>query len=120
MNASSKSEKNERLPLSAERRKFLQRSGMSAVAAMTAGATATLTASAATQVDESSAQAVALGYRHDAAQVDGDKFPKRNAIDVCRNCALFKSKTDVQWGACPLFGADEVNRDGWCSAWAKG
>ncbi len=119
MNASGKSDKNKRIPLNADRRKFLLNSGVSAMVAMTGGATATLAASAATKVDEASSQAVALGYRHDAAEVDGEKYPKRKSTDICGNCALFQSKTDAEWGACPLFGADEVNRGGWCSAWAK-
>ncbi len=73
------------------------------------------------RIDEGDPQAVALGYKHDAADVDTAKFPRRAtpeaANQLCSNCALYQGG-DAQWGGCAIFPGKGVNADGWCSAYA--
>jgi len=80
------------------------------------GATA---AHAQSKLDEKDAQAIALGYVHDATKADTKKFPKFAAGQLCNNCALFQGKASDAWGGCPLFPGKQVAGKGWCSAWAK-
>jgi hypothetical protein len=87
-----------------------------------AGTSALAAAGAATaqaRLEESDPQAVALGYKHDTAKVDKAKFPKHTPAEKCNNCQLYQGKATDPWGGCPLFGAKQVNGNGWCSAWAK-
>lgn len=78
------------------------------------------TASAqAAKLEETDAQAVALGYRHDAAKVDTKKFPKYVAGQNCANCSLYLGKPGEAWGACGAVGGKLVNAKGWCLVWAK-
>ena len=76
-------------------------------------------ASAQAMVAETDANAVNLGYKANAAQVDKAKFPKYAAGQVCTNCALYQGKATDKAGGCPLFGAKQVAGPGWCSAWVK-
>ena len=70
-------------------------------------------------VQESDPQAVALGYKSDAAKADKAKYPKYAAGQQCSTCALYQGKpTDVS-GPCPLFAGKQVAGKAWCSAWAK-
>jgi len=73
----------------------------------------------AAKVDEKSPQATGLGYVHDTTKADTKKFPKHANDQKCGNCALYQGKAGEAWGGCPLFGANQVNANGWCSAWAK-
>jgi len=65
--------------------------------------------------------AKALGYRHDAANVDLDKYPQRGTAEAadhyCRNCTLFQVSEDNEWGPCTLFPGKRVNARGWCSGY---
>jgi High potential iron-sulfur protein len=88
-------------------------------AAGAAGAAWLPAAQAQTKLDEKDAQAVSLGYVHDATKADRKKFPKFADGQNCANCALFQAKGSDPWGGCPLFGARQVAAKGWCSAWAK-
>jgi len=71
-------------------------------------------------LDDPSAQA--LGYKHDAANVDLQKYPQRAkdeaANHYCSNCALFQGKDGDEWGPCALFPGKLVNARGWCSGYA--
>jgi hypothetical protein len=71
-------------------------------------------------LSEDDAQAAALGYKHDATQVDTSKFPKRageaGADQFCHNCQLFQGG-DAEWGPCSIFPGKAVNNNGWCNAW---
>lgn len=81
-----------------------------------------LTRNAAAQgakVDEKDAQAVALGYVHDATKADKKKYTKYAAGQDCGNCALFQGKAGATSGPCPLFAGKQVEAKGWCSAYAK-
>ena len=73
----------------------------------------------AARLEETDPQAVALGYRHDAAKVDAKKFPSYAAGHNCGNCQLFQSKAGESWGPCAAFGGKLVNSQGWCAAWVK-
>jgi hypothetical protein len=99
--------------MSIDRRSFVVQLGVGC-AALKAGAVF-----AQVKLEESDAQAVGLGYKHDATKADAKKFPKYAAGQFCNNCALYQGKAADAWGGCPLFGAKQVNGKGWCSAWAK-
>ncbi|MCX2980880.1 hypothetical protein EYC98_08380 [Halieaceae bacterium IMCC14734] len=75
---------------------------------------------AADKVSEDEATAVALGYLHDATQVDTNKWPKRagaeGAKQLCNNCALYVDQGDG-WGGCSIFQNRLVAGEGWCNAW---
>jgi len=89
---------------------------------MTVSASATglsVGAFAQAMVDETSPQAVALGYVADATKADVKKFPKYAAGQVCGNCALYQGKATDAAAACPLFAGKQVSVKGWCSAWVK-
>ncbi len=74
---------------------------------------------AAPMLEETAANAKALGYSADSAKVDAKKFPKHAATQSCSNCALFQGKAGAASGGCPLFAGKEVSAKGWCSAYAK-
>jgi hypothetical protein len=71
------------------------------------------------QVSESEPLAQELGYRHNAAQVDTQRFPKRAGAQgqnqFCRTCQFFQGGGD--WGACTVFEGRLVNANGWCNSW---
>lgn len=70
------------------------------------------------QLDESSPQAKALGYKHDVAKVDASKYPQsRGGQKNCASCRLYSEATADGWGACPIFAGKLVKDAGWCSAW---
>lgn len=95
---------------------------MSAVAAVT-GTVATQSFAQATaapaMLAETDAQATALGYKADSTKVDGKKFPKHAATQLCSGCALYSGKDKDAAGGCGIFPAKQVAAKGWCSAWAK-
>jgi hypothetical protein len=74
------------------------------------------------KLEESDAMAQALGYKHDASDVDFEQFPSRadadSADQFCKNCVHYQASPDVQWAPCTIFPGKLVNADGWCSAWA--
>lgn len=71
------------------------------------------------RVDENEPQAQALGYKHDAVNVDKAKFQKFQPDQHCSNCNFFKGKPGEAWAPCEVFSGREVNAKGWCSAWMK-
>ena len=71
------------------------------------------------QLDEKDPQAQALGYRHDAAQVDKKKFPTWQAGQTCANCLQYQGKPNEAWGPCTIFPGKVVAAKGWCSVWQK-
>ena len=68
---------------------------------------------------EDDPQGSALGYKHDATQVDTTKFPKRagdaGATQFCDNCQLYQGGDE--WGPCSIFPGKAVAGKGWCNAW---
>jgi hypothetical protein len=69
-------------------------------------------------LSEDDAQAVALGYKHDATETDTAKYPRYQAGQLCNNCALYQGDADAEWAGCTLFPGKAVNGLGWCSAYA--
>lgn len=61
-------------------------------------------------------QAKALNYVHDAGKATDNPAYKEGAH--CANCLQWTGG-DAQWGGCNIFPGKRVNRDGWCTAWAK-
>ncbi len=96
------------------RRRFLELAGIAVMSAAVPGV-----ASAQARLEESDAQAAALGYRHDTAKVDKAKYPKHGNEQVCANCQLFQGKASDAWGGCSIFAGKQVAGKGWCSAWVK-
>lgn len=80
-----------------------------------------LVAQEAERVDPSEPLAQAMGYVHDAADVDTSKFPKRageaGADQYCYNCALYAGEPDAEWAPCSIFQNRLVAGQGWCNAW---
>ncbi|MBN3832550.1 high-potential iron-sulfur protein [Burkholderia sp. Ac-20344] len=70
-------------------------------------------------VQESDANAQALGYKTDASRVDHAKFPKFQAGETCANCQFFQGKAGAAMAPCAIFGGKQVNAKGWCSAYSK-
>lgn len=78
-------------------------------------------------VDESNPTALALGFKHDASQVDEAKFPKRateqGKKSSCNSCMFYSQGgqkvegKDGDYGKCTLFPTGLVNSKGWCNSW---
>ncbi len=69
------------------------------------------------RVDPNDPTAQALGYQHDAANVDATKYPDRNPAHLCSNCILYQGTPGDEWGGCALFPGKTVNANGWCSSY---
>ncbi|HZX21989.1 MAG TPA: high-potential iron-sulfur protein [Woeseiaceae bacterium] len=63
-------------------------------------------------------QAKALGYVHDATNVDQSKYARYQPGQACSNCQLFQAQGDEEWAGCSIFPGKLVNAAGWCSAYA--
>lgn len=99
------------------RRKLL-RAGVAAAAALPLGLALEGQARAdeLPKLSEDDPQAKALHYVHDATK---SQSSARQKDAFCYNCMHFKGGPDDRWGPCNVFPGKRVNRDGWCSAWAK-
>lgn len=63
--------------------------------------------------------AIALKYRHDAAQADraaANRPGMPPAEQFCSNCQFVLGKGE--WVGCTLFPGKAVNGNGWCMSWA--
>lgn len=73
------------------------------------------------KLTEDDPTAMALGYKHNAEEVDTNAFPKRTgegASQHCANCNLFAAANEGdEWAPCAIFQNKLVNANGWCSAW---
>ena len=87
--------------------------------AQEAAPAAQATTSAMPLVEETAAQAVALGYVADHTRADKVKFKSYVAGHQCSSCALYLGKVGDTEGACPLFPGKHVAAAGWCNSWAK-
>jgi len=70
-------------------------------------------------VEESDETAAALGYRHETAKVDRQRYPNHAPTQHCANCGFFQGGAADDWGGCAMFGRKQVAAAGWCSAWVK-
>lgn len=66
------------------------------------------------RLEETDPTAVALGYRHDVANVDTAKSPTFKAGQACSSCLQYQGAGGDAWGGCGLFPGKLVNADGWC------
>lgn len=80
---------------------------------------ASATAAAMPLVEETAAQAVALGYVADNTRADKVKFKSYVAGNQCSMCALYLGKAGEAEGPCPLFPGKHVAAIGWCNSWVK-
>ena len=71
------------------------------------------------RADEKDANAVALGYKHDAAAVDPKKHGQYVKGSICANCTLYAGKPSDPWAPCGALGGKQVNAKGWCVAYVK-
>lgn len=71
------------------------------------------------RVSEKDANAVALGYRQDAAVVDTKKYGQYVKGSVCAKCSLYAGKPSDPWAPCGALGGKQVNAKGWCVAYVK-
>jgi hypothetical protein len=76
-------------------------------------------AQAAAKLEESDPQALALGYKADAAKVDKAKYPQHQASQLCSGCNFYQGKAADATAPCQLFAGKQVAGKGWCMAWAK-
>jgi hypothetical protein len=70
-------------------------------------------------VEQSDAQAMALGYVDDAKNADSTKFKSYTPGSQCSGCALYLGKVGDASGPCPLFVGKLVAATGWCGSWVK-
>ena len=95
------------------RRQFMAVSAVSVASLVTARV-----AYAQPMLGEGEPQAVALGYKANAANVDKAKFAKYQDGQNCANCQLYTAK-DANAGACSVFPGKLVAGAGWCNLWVK-
>jgi len=95
------------------RRQFMAVSAVSVASLVTAKV-----AYAQPMLGEGEPQAVALGYKADAADVDRAKFAKFQDGQRCDNCQLYIAK-DANAGPCSIFPGKLVAAAGWCNLWIK-
>lgn len=74
-------------------------------------------------VSESDPTAVALGYKHNIADIDAMRFPRRSTEaggenQFCDNCVFYTGEPGEEWGPCALFPGKSVAAKGWCNTWA--
>ncbi|MFP4244594.1 MAG: high-potential iron-sulfur protein [Ectothiorhodospira sp.] len=96
------------------RRSFMKFGTAGMVAVPLAGLGWTTTAAAAEQLEESSAEAKALNYVHDATTSEHDSYEEGQE---CINCLLYTDPSQEEWGGCAVFPGKEVNAKGWCTAY---
>jgi High potential iron-sulfur protein len=106
------------MTMTTNRRTFMMNVAACGTAVM-AGMQTAHAAEPANKLDEASATATGLGYKHDTTKADTKKYPQHNVADKCSTCQLFQGKAGDAWGACPLFAGKSVAANGWCSAWVK-
>ena len=95
------------------RRQFIALSAVSVASLVTAKV-----AFAQPMLGENEPQALALGYKEDANEVDRAKFAKYEDGQRCDNCQLYTAK-DADTGACSIFPGKLVTAAGWCNLWVK-
>jgi len=71
------------------------------------------------RVAETDANAMALGYKHEASAVDTKKYPQYVKGTMCSNCMLYAGKPADAWAPCGALGNKQVKGSGWCAAYAK-
>ena len=105
------------------RRNFMKTSVTAAVVLPTMTAGNALADNHEKRIEETNPQAQALGYKHNAEEVDTSRFPRRASAEgkqqLCNNCQFYIGDTSAEWAPCSLFANKYVKGSGWCNAWAK-
>ena len=91
------------------RRRFIAVSTVLA-SALAVGRRATAADAGAGVVQETDANAQALGYKADAGRVDHAKYPKFHAGDACANCQFFQGKAGATTGRARFSAASRSMR----------
>lgn len=73
-------------------------------------------------VAESDRTAMALGYKHDVADIDSMTHPRRSTEaggenQFCDNCVFYTGTVGSEQGPCALFPGKSVAAKGWCNTW---
>lgn len=107
---------------STDRRRFI-RLVASSMAAVPAGAVLlsvrSLSAQEIPKLPEDDPAAFALGYVHDASDVDVSKYPRYESGQICANCQQWQGEADADWAPCAIFPGKRVRSAGWCSVWIR-
>ena len=109
------------------RRTFLKYStGLATIPLLNVLGTGSAWAAGEVKISEDDPLAVAFGYKHDVADVDTAKFPKRaapanamfpaGAEQFCDNCGQY-AETEEGWGTCVILPGKLVAAKGWCNVW---
>jgi len=109
-------------PTSTGRRRFIRLIATSIAAVPTGGAllnVRSLSAQEMPNLPEDDPAAFALGYVHDASDVDVSKYPRYEPGQVCANCQQWQGEADIEWARCAIFPGKRVRNAGWCSVWIQ-
>jgi len=68
-------------------------------------------------IDPADPQAKALGYIHDASQVDAKANPNYKPGQICSNCIQYTGKEGAAEGGCNIFPGKAVKAAGWCKVY---
>jgi len=68
-------------------------------------------------IDPADPQAKALGYIHDATQVDAKANPNYKPGQICANCIQYTGKAGEAEGGCNIFPGKNVKAAGWCKVY---
>jgi len=71
------------------------------------------------RVSEDDPVAFALGYVHDAADVELSKYPRYEPGQICGNCQQWQGDPDAEWAPCAIIPNALVANPGWCSIWVR-
>ena len=107
---------------SSDRRRFI-RALASGLAALPAGLALLRPGPAGAQdlprLPQDDPAAFALGYVHDASDVDLSKYPRYEPGQVCANCQQWQGEASAEWAPCAIFPGKLVRNAGWCSVWVR-
>lgn len=105
--------------MKSQRRDFLKIGSIALVSlgALARAGQAPAQAKALPRLAESDPTAQALGYKHDAKQVDRKKFANYQPGQDCDDCVQFEGKKGEAWAPCKIFPGKAVNAKGWCAAY---
>ena len=107
---------------SLSRRRFVVATAQSMALIPLVSLTAVSVAAQMPRIEETHPLAVGLGYRHDAEDVDVERFPKRateeGKTQFCDNCIQYETANEQDgWAPCKIFPGFSVAAKGWCNVW---
>ncbi|WP_374352091.1 high-potential iron-sulfur protein [Chitinimonas sp.] len=69
------------------------------------------------EIAENDPDAVRIGYRRDASQIDKRTTPGYADGQTCMSCMLFNRKSGTSLGACEAINHRLVTEGGWCKVY---